>query len=165
MRSRTLLAYSTSAYWQTESKRSLAACMSASQVNNLVYNFHYLYRANGCAPSPESLAPFGTNVSPVVDAELTGWKGCAGVPVAGSHTMSVMDALCCRNAAGCKGPTTAACDLTCKSYSLSDFPRLRRQGMVAGCNTFKPASVCSCVPAARRTWSMALSFHCKHITV
>lgn len=128
-----LLAYSTSACWQTESKSARAAHMNACQLYRLAFDCRYLYRAKGCAPCPESLAPFGTNVSPVVDAELTGWKGCAGVPVAGSHTMSVIGALCCRNAAGCKGPTNAVCDLTCKSYSLSDFPRLRRQGMVACC--------------------------------
>jgi len=32
----------------------------------------YLYRAKGCAPSPDSLAPFGTKVSPVVLEEATG---------------------------------------------------------------------------------------------
>lgn len=32
----------------------------------------YLYRAKGCAPCPDSLAPFGTKVSPVVLEEATG---------------------------------------------------------------------------------------------
>ncbi len=32
----------------------------------------HLYRAKGCAPCPDSLAPFGTKVSPVVLEEATG---------------------------------------------------------------------------------------------